>query len=290
MQEFFAHGKLMLSGEYSVLQGAKAVAVPCKMGQHLKVSRIDSTDLKYRALDHQGKVWLDFNLSQASSAEEKLLAEILNSHAQADQLRGWQLETRLDFPREWGLGSSSSFISLIAKWLKQDVWPLFFTHLSGSGYDVAVAESGRPIIYQLLKPQQPSWEACELPKFFEQTYFLYLGQKQNSAQEVARFLKSERPQDLVQELSSLSEALLNLSGISDLEDWMQEHEKLTSELIGRKPVPASLLPEFGGLAKSLGAWGGDFLWLSKVDDFQALKSAGYHTLVPYSEMVAFNHL
>lgn len=286
MQRFFAPGKLLLSGEYSVLQGAKAVSIPTRYGQHLQAEKHAGADLHYRALDDKGEAWLDFKLSEAKLPEEMLLKNILLSHADFSDLQGWKLESRLDFPREWGLGSSSTFISLIAKWLNTDVWPLFFEHLKGSGYDVAVAESQQEIIYELKSPKGPYWENAKLPDFFDSTYFVYLGQKQNSAAEVKRYLQNQHPKALIQSLSALSEQLLKLRSISDLEAWMLEHEKLTSMLIGRKPIPPQVLPEFGGVAKSLGAWGGDFLWLSKVEDPQVLIDKGFETIIPYKDMKA----
>ena len=35
--EFYSNGKLLISGEYFVLDGAKCLALPCKKGQLLKI-------------------------------------------------------------------------------------------------------------------------------------------------------------------------------------------------------------------------------------------------------------
>lgn len=289
MQHYFAPGKLLLSGEYSVLKGAKAIAVPTQKGQHLKVRPAEGKGdgAHYRALDHIGNPWLDFSLHQASSKEELLVKDILWDASSIDFLEQFKLETKLDFPREWGLGSSSTFISLIADWLKLDVWDLFFKHLSGSGYDVAVAQVKKALSYRLQGPQQPSWEEVQIPSIFSETYFLYLGKKQNSAKEVARFLAESRSSKLIQSISELSEDLLKIKDLESLEDWMDAHERISAELIGLEPVPTRVLPEFGGKAKSLGAWGGDFLWLSRVENPVALEAAGYPTLLSFREMIAF---
>lgn len=285
MQHFFAPGKLLLSGEYSVLQGAKAIAVPTKMGQHLKVSSVATDGARYRALDHLGNAWLDFDITSPSSKEEILVRDILLGASSADYLQKFKLETKLDFPREWGLGSSSTFITLIADWLQLDVWELFFKHLSGSGYDVAVAQAQKAIRYHLSAPQKPSWEEVQVPQFFSNTYFLYLGKKQNSAKEVARFLAEKRSSDLIQSISNLSDDLLEIKDMESLENWMVAHENMTAELIGLEPVPNRVLPNFGGKAKSLGAWGGDFLWLSRVENPNILKAAGFSSLIPFKEMI-----
>ena len=38
---FYSHGKLLLTGEYVVLDGAKALAIPTNKGQYLTVKPID---------------------------------------------------------------------------------------------------------------------------------------------------------------------------------------------------------------------------------------------------------
>jgi len=285
MPNFFAPGKLLLSGEYSVLQGAKAIAVPTKMGQHLKVNPSASGDLHYTALDEKGLPWLDFQLSKAKGPEECLVRDLLMAAQSEEELKAWALETKLDFPRVWGLGSSSTFISLIAEWTQQDVWPLFFKFLKGSGYDVAVALAKTAIEYQLSDAKKPQWKSVQIPDFFGDTGLMYLGQKQNSAREVSRYLASEHPQKLVQEISRLSEDLLKLSDVQELEAWMEEHERKTASLIGKPTIEESFRPIIDGKIKSLGAWGGDFVWLSRLDSAEKLKSAGFNHIFRFKELV-----
>ena len=59
-QHFYGHGKLMITGEYFVLDGASALAVPTKLGQHLRVTELSSSErlLYLVALNSQNKVWL----------------------------------------------------------------------------------------------------------------------------------------------------------------------------------------------------------------------------------------
>lgn len=287
MSAFFAPGKLLLSAEYAVLQGAKAIAVPTHKGQHLEVKETQDGLIRYTALDHQGKAWLEFTIGQAQHPEERLVEDIIGPHLSALKTKGLHLSSRLDFPREWGLGSSSTFISLIAQWLQSDVWPLFFTHLKGSGYDVAVAESKSCIQYELTSPQQPSWQTVEIPDFFKDTGLLYLGQKQNSAKEVKRFLAQNQAPELVAQISNLSNRLLSLNHLAELETWMEEHERLSAKLIGLEPVPPRVLPEFTGSAKSLGAWGGDFLWFSRMENAANFKAAGFDQVFQFADLVDF---
>lgn len=285
MPEFFAPGKLLLSGEYSVLQGAKAIAVPTKMGQHLKVSLGPTDDIQYSALDEKGQAWLHFLLSEAKSKEECLVRDILLAATGKAELKGYSLETKLDFPREWGLGSSSTFISLIAEWTQREVWPLFFNFLKGSGYDVAVALAKTAIEYHLPETKKPQWKSVKIPDFFAETGLMYLGKKQNSALEVSRYLASEHPTNLVEEISRLSTELLNLNDIYELESWMEEHERKTAFLIGKPTIAESFRPLINGKIKSLGAWGGDFVWLSQLESVDKLKSAGYKHIYKFTELV-----
>jgi mevalonate kinase len=48
MQTFYSHGKLLISSEYAVLDGAQALALPTKFGQTLKV---ESTSKKNNLLE-----------------------------------------------------------------------------------------------------------------------------------------------------------------------------------------------------------------------------------------------
>jgi mevalonate kinase len=39
MLDFYSHGKLLITSEYAVLDGAKALALPTRLGQKLSVSK-----------------------------------------------------------------------------------------------------------------------------------------------------------------------------------------------------------------------------------------------------------
>lgn len=285
-QSFFAPGKLLLSAEYSVLQGAKAVAVPTKLGQRLEVEESDSdNEAGWKAYDHKDKPWLDFEINHASNREELLVQKIIAEACTDKDLKGTSFRAHLDFPREWGLGSSSTFISLIAQWAGKDVWPLFFKYLKGSGYDVAVAQSGKNLMYWLEEAKKPMWKELALPKIFEKTLLIYLGQKQNSASEVVRFEKFNHNQSYFDQISALSEGLLAIEDIASLQDWMVRHEALTGEIIQKSPLKAQRFPKLEGSIKSLGAWGGDFAWYAGPRDKEYFKSLGYHQVFSFYELV-----
>ncbi|MDR9399409.1 MAG: GHMP kinase, partial [Salibacter sp.] len=59
--QFRANGKLLISGEYLVLDGAKALAVPSRYGQSLDVQTRDANQRKveWRAMDENDRIWLE---------------------------------------------------------------------------------------------------------------------------------------------------------------------------------------------------------------------------------------
>ena len=63
MAKFYSHGKLLLTGEYLVLDGAKALAIPTKFGQSLEVNSNSSKNIAWKSFDHQGKVWFENTFS-----------------------------------------------------------------------------------------------------------------------------------------------------------------------------------------------------------------------------------
>ena len=56
-QKFYSHGKLLISGEYAVLDGALALAVPTRFGQHMSVRENNSGILSWTSLDENGNAW-----------------------------------------------------------------------------------------------------------------------------------------------------------------------------------------------------------------------------------------
>ena len=56
MQKFYANGKLLLTGEYLVLDGAQALALPTKHGQGLIIEERKEKGLKWESYDEYGNV------------------------------------------------------------------------------------------------------------------------------------------------------------------------------------------------------------------------------------------
>ena len=158
---YYAHGKLLLTAEYLVLKGAKALAVPTRLGQSLRVSTLTKNELHWRAkvLDTQ---WFDVNFDahleiiKCSSLDlatklQSILKPIIHLYPQTKTvLTQKELTTNLEFDINWGLGSSSTLISLLAQWLEVNPYPILEATFGGSGYDLACATSSTPLIYQFI--------------------------------------------------------------------------------------------------------------------------------------------
>ncbi len=277
MQSYRANGKLLLSAEYLVLDGAKALAIPTRLGQTLNVhtSEANQRKLEWRSYNHDGSLWFealfDKNLqvihtSNLEIAErlQKLLgfAVQLNPDFYADIL-WYEAETTLEFPRDWGLGSSSTLVSLVAQWAEVNPYELLQNSFGGSGYDVACATATGPITYQLGGVKPIVEEVAFKPSFSHQLHFLYTGKKQYSNKEVSRYRDlSFNKASAIAKVGDLTEQMLEAHSISDFQTILNEHELLLSTILEMPTAKSLLLPTYTGSVKSLGAWGGDFVLLA----------------------------
>ncbi len=274
MSHYQAHGKFLLTGEYLVLKGALALALPLKLGQSLEVEELDSNNnrLHWEAFRPDGKwfsVTLDcenlLNFSTDDAEKAKKLCEILQAvkqlNSKAYEGNDLKFTTRLDFDPNWGLGSSSTLIANLAKWANVNPYELLKLTFGGSGYDLACATAEQPIYYQLVEGN-PKVETVDFnPSFAEHLFFVYQGQKQSSSKEIKAFLGKTNPADLQKDIEVISEISRVVPKCESLDEFamlMQCHERIIARCIGQEPVQKRF-PDFEGVLKSLGAWGGDFI-------------------------------
>ena len=59
MKKFYSNGKLLLTAEYFVLDGAKALAVPTKLGQDLIVEPISEKKIIWASFSESGECWFE---------------------------------------------------------------------------------------------------------------------------------------------------------------------------------------------------------------------------------------
>ena len=303
MQHFFAHGKLLLSAEYFVLDGATALALPTIPGQSLEVQQSDIGEphLHWRSYDSDGSLWfeatyslyelveIDSNLPPvADQLQRILMAARLQNPAFLTTKQRTEVVMQLGFPRAWGLGTSSTLIHTIAQWAAIDPFRLLFDTMGGSAYDIACAGAKGPILYQL-QNGQPTFEHCAFhPSFKTQLYFVYLGNKQNSREGIRLYKGQLDRKRYMHEITGITYEMLRADTLSNFQSLMRQHENLVAETIGLAPVQQTF-PDFPGAIKSLGAWGGDFI-LAASDESEKVvldyfKSHDLDTCLFYTELI-----
>lgn len=306
-QYFFGHGKLLLSGEYFVLDGAQALALPTKVGQSLSVkySPSFSPKLTWKSFDLNGDLWFEatyefwhFNCLDADVTPDRLFlqkvlkaARAQNTHFLRDDVDVY-VETRLGFPLSWGLGSSSSLIYNVAQWAYVSAFELSFKTYGGSGYDIACAQSEGPITYRK-GSSGPSWGPVTFePAFKEQLYFVYLGQKQDSRTGIARYeerVPEERRRELAEQITKLTESMLTSKTLAEFEEVIRAHESIVSEALELPRARDLHFSDYWGEVKSLGAWGGDFVLVTSERSLEETKSyfkeKGHNVFITYSDLI-----
>jgi len=291
-----------------VLEGASALAVPTKFGQDLSVEKIKEPQLIWGSFTNTGDCWFEavfelpklrliqatFNSDSDGSADfiaETLQDILLESRKMNPEFlkseHGFQVKTNLMFPRDWGLGTSSTLINNIAQWAKVDAFQLLWNSFSGSGYDIANAKYNSPILYEVKNQKSVIKKVDFTPSFSDQLFFVHLNKKQDSKDGIARFKeKREKTNNEIQLVSEISRQLIKQQKLSEFEKLIHEHEKIISSIIELPTVKESIFPDYFGTLKSLGAWGGDFILATGNEDTpQYFKTKGYTTILRYSDMV-----
>ncbi len=62
-KEFYSNGKLLITGEYLVLDGAKALALPTKFGQTLTVEVAQNQEISWCSYDSDESVWFEDSIA-----------------------------------------------------------------------------------------------------------------------------------------------------------------------------------------------------------------------------------
>ena len=301
-KKFYSNGKLLITGEYLVLDGAKAFAVPTKMGQDLIVSETNEfNSIHWKSFDFDQSVWFEATLntseiiSQKFKDENESIAKVLqNILFEAHQLnptilpnKGFSVETNLTFPRFWGLGTSSTLINNVAQWFEINAFELLKNSFGGSGYDIANAQNNTPITYKLIDGKPNVQKVNFNPNFKENIYFLYLNQKQNSKAAIATYYSKQQDiQDVKAEIDSITNEIASSINQIRFEYLLQKHEAILSDVLEMDTVKERFFSDFKGTVKSLGAWGGDFVMIvSNSNPKKYFESKGYTTLLHYDEMI-----
>ncbi|WP_431133911.1 GYDIA family GHMP kinase [Psychroserpens mesophilus] len=312
MKNYYSHGKLLLTGEYVVLDGALSLAIPTRFGQNLRVEHNAFGNLHWTSLDEKGQVWFeetfkitDNGVHQKVKNDNSIsnrLQHLLNvtKSLSSDFLnddKGYKVTTQFEFPKNWGLGTSSTLINNIANWANINPYTLLKLTFGGSGYDVACAEANSPITYTIedheilnlvqddkkIKIQSVNFN----PSFKDNLYFVHLNKKQNSRDGIAQYRTNTS--DLKQEIeyiNGITQEMIHCNSLEQFQKLMDTHEEIISKIVNLKPAKEQLFEDFNGSIKSLGAWGGDFVLAASNDNsIQYFKEKGFPTIIPYEDMI-----
>lgn len=297
-QTYYSHGKLLLTGEYLVLDGATALAIPTCKGQSLSIQEAIGNEILWSSLDENGEEWFQVSLNTEfkinHTSDEKIahtLKDILSSARQLNtafltENKLYTVTTQFEFPSNWGLGTSSTLINNIAQWAAVDAFALLENSFGGSGYDIAAAQADKPIFYTKLTPR-PAIKTVTLPwDFKDQLFFVHLNKKQDSKLGIARYQGRQVSKSQFQQITDITHKLLLCYTLGDFEQLLESHERIISSIIELPTVKEQLFSDYSGTVKSLGAWGGDFVLATGTTlDQDYFKKKGYATIIPFSEMM-----
>ncbi len=306
---FYSQGKLLISGEYLVLRGALALAVPTKQGQRMEIDE-DATGeniLFWKSYDNENNVWIDvqFNKKDLSPYRETLknietpvletLQNILNTVRKLNpeflkNNGSTHITNYLEFDRHSGLGSSATVINNISLFAGVDAFALNKIVFGGSGYDIACANAKKPVLFKM-DEEGPVYDTVHfMPPNPEKIFFVHLNKKQDSKSAVHQFNNnSSKFTEEIEVISEITEALLFCDDFHDFKQLLDEHEEMMQFVLQEEMVKTKLFPDFTGSVKSLGAWGGDFVMVAssmeEADILNYFFKKQYNTIIPYLDMV-----
>jgi len=301
---FKSNGKILLSSEYLVMDGAKSIALPAKLTQDLSVSKCDENSIEWQSFDKNGNLWYEerfivVNNNLVSQGEENIISEkiisLFNHISKTNKLKsilGNKFITKLNFEKEWGLGSSSTFINNLAKWANVDPYKLLFSTFKGSGYDIACCDVNYPIIYNKIENSINVKKVNFNPPFLEHLFLIYLGKKQNTQTSIENYLKiSFDKKYVIEKINFITNEFIHCADLNYFEELVEEHESIISKVISIDPIQKSTFNDYcDGKIKSLGSWGGDFILVTSREEnnLDYFKKKGFKNIFPLSEITHIN--
>lgn len=261
------------------------------------------SDLVWHSYDYQGNKWfsshislydfsaVDSNDEAVSKQLQKLLKNCVRLNSEfLSKWNGFKVETYLDFPRDWGLGSSSTLFCTIAEWANINALELYFKVENGSGYDVACGLAADAITY-ISSDEEVGYTPVDFtPPYTDNLYFIHLGKKQDSRAGIKDYIaKVKKKKELAEQITVITDAILEAKKLTEFEQLMTKHEGIISAAMGLKTVKEEHFSDYWGVCKSLGAWGGDFILATSDKSADQTKKyfadKGYTTCLLYKEMI-----
>lgn len=299
MSRIFSPGKLMLTSEYVAVDGALVLAIPTKLGQELfYTENEDQKSLIFWEAYHQNQLWLkatidynnwkilETNDSKASEFILKTLKNVQNlSEIKLKSDTSYHIKTNLQFPSDFGLGSSSTLMNNLAEWANIDPFILNEISLGGSGYDVAVAKEKSAVLYSRF-PERVYETIGFQPNFKDELIFIHLNQKQDSREGISHYRSKPTSTELINDYSVLTKKIVNSQNLEEFSELMTIHEQKLSDFLETPTVKEKYFQDCPSFVKSLGAWGGDFVLASKFGDYQDyFKQRGFSKIFSWKDLI-----
>ena len=260
-------------------------------------SETDNYSIEWQSFNPEGNTWftctlslpnfivLDTNDRQIALHLQRFLinAKVLNPSF-LSKMGTYKVNNYLEFDLDDGFGSSSTLTNNIAQWANINPFALHFNAFKGSGFDVAVAQIGKPILYTM-NGSEPKIEVVNWNKnFADKLFFIHLNKKQNSRQSISEFSRSPSVSQVMQ-LSKLSKLLAINEDYFEFCLLVELLETETSEFLHTPTIKQQLFSDFKGSIKSLGAWGGDYILATGENTENYFKEKGFNKIYPFKDLI-----
>ncbi len=304
VMKYYSNGKVLLTGEYTVLFGSLSLAFPTRFGQDLTIEEADTgKTIEWKAYS-SGDLWFqaeyamgDFKILSTDSMERAVFLQriLRNVYTMNDGIfsntRGYMVRTNTNFPVEWGLGTSSTLINNLSSMAGINPYQLNSCVTNGSGYDIACAGADSPIVYRKAPEGGPDYYQVTFNKpFLDHLFFVYSGKKKSTQGHISEFVRQHKKfEKEVKTINRITEEVLATNDLETFIKLIDEHEELIRSMLKVPRVQHDKFQEFHGVIKSLGAWGGDFMLAVTPGDITYVKSYfeqfGLLIIIPYKEMI-----
>ena len=300
--KYNSNGKILLTSEYLVLDGALALALPSKLSQNLEVKYTENkNEINWISYDFNGEIWFSecfviskdkFSYKNKKNKYSDKIISIFNGikklNEDAFSNLGAEFTATLEFSKNWGLGSSSTLINNLSLWAKIDPYDLLDLTFKGSGYDIACCNKINPITYVKNKNDRIIKDVDFNPPFKENLFFIYLGHKQNTSEAIKNYRSmSNDINNVIKKINSISLSIMKSTTLNEFEKLIVAHEEIISKTINIETIKKKLFSDYqSGVIKSLGAWGGDFtLVTGNKSNMSYFSNKGYDEIIPYKDLV-----
>tara|TARA_S200000501_G_scaffold159889_1_gene150794 strand:+ start:146 stop:1051 length:906 start_codon:yes stop_codon:yes gene_type:complete len=297
---FKSNGKLLITSEYLVMKGAMALAVPAKFDQELNITSTNTDFIYWKSFDKENHIWYEekFFLKGGSliyhGKKNKIsdlivsLFDYIHRFNNPKKSIGNKFIWKLNFDRNWGLGSSSTLINNLSKWAKVNPYNLLFSVFNGSGYDIACCDKTNPIIFQKKDDYISFSNTTFKPNFLNNLFLVFLNKKQNTQKSIQNFLKTDG--SFIDEINQINDIVHRIQNVKDLtafESLIVRHEKIIANILNMQTIQNEKFAQYNyGVIKSLGSWGGDFVLVTGDErNMGYFREKGYNTIKKISDLL-----